>query len=52
MPDGTWQKTPASFVWSVKDGITQELTVRSVNAWGRTGPPSTVELTWTKGKTK
>jgi hypothetical protein len=44
-PDGTWEKTPPRFIWLVRPG-TQEMTVRSVNAWGKTGPPATLRANW------
>ncbi|HYT93381.1 MAG TPA: hypothetical protein VEL76_31985 [Gemmataceae bacterium] len=43
--EGTWQKTPATFVWRLQPGENM-LTVRSVNQWGKTGAESRVRVVW------
>jgi hypothetical protein len=40
-----WQATPASFVWRLRPGV-NELTVRSVNSWGKAGGEARVRVEW------
>jgi hypothetical protein len=41
----SWQATPASFVWRLRPGA-NELAVRSVNHWGKTGREARVRVEW------
>ncbi len=41
----TWQATPASFVWRLRPGA-NELTVRSVNHWGKNGREARMRVEW------
>ena len=40
-----WQPTAASFVWRLRPGV-NELTVRSVNHWGKAGSEARVRVEW------
>lgn len=43
---GTWQATPASFIWKLKPGENR-VRVRGVNHWQRIGPEAHAEVHWT-----
>jgi hypothetical protein len=40
------QPCPSSFTWDLQPGV-NTLTVRSVNAWEKSGPPAEVSVRWT-----
>jgi hypothetical protein len=42
---GSWEPTPASFVWRLRPGA-NELAVRSVNHWGKAGSEARVRVEW------
>jgi hypothetical protein len=45
-PGGSWETTPASFVWKLRPGK-NELRIHGVNAWGRLGQEGRVVVEWT-----